>query len=321
MASNARRERRHRRGAAHIARAVTATLACAAAFAIARSGAEPIAARDATIANVTHESTGASVRMHVDTRGVAYDVTWTRSSALADTAGVAAGIDGVSGSGARRAISSARMDALRKCSYDGTASYVNASSGVTTSVRAFGTLCDGQLRLVVETTDLLTVHGDVSPDAVAVTRARVAHEGGMVGVEDIANIASESMGQSWFLSDELNEVHKGVTDEEIVHPDTVRMNVVNESTTSSEPGGGRKLLQATPNYVELVIWGSKERMDAFAYDVDDFIAETILQVSVMQAAYDNTGFDPPVKFVLQQILFTPSSSTTDPWGYVSTMKA
>lgn len=317
MASNARRERRHRRGAAHIARAVTATLACAAAFAIARSGAEPIAARDATIANVTHDSTGASVRMHVDTRGVAYDVTWTRSSALADTAGVAAGIDGVSGSGARRAISSARMDALRKCSYDGTASYVNASSGVTTSVRAFGTLCDGQLRLVVETTDLLTVHGDVSPDAVAVTRARVAHEGGMVGVEDIANIASESMGQSWFLSDELNEVHKGVTDEEIVHPDTMRMNVVNESTTSSEPGGGRKLLQATPNYVELVIWGSKERMDAFAYDVDDFIAETILQVSVMQAAYDNTGFDPPVKFVLQQILFTPSSSTTDPWGYVS----
>ena len=137
------------------------------------------------------------------------------------------------------------MDALRKCSYDGTASYVNASSGVTTSVRAFGTLCDGQLRLVVETTDLLTVHGDVSPDAVAVTRARVAHEGGMVGVEDIANIASESMGQSWFLSDELNEVHKGVTDEDIVHPDTMRMNVVNESATSSESNGGRKLLQTT----------------------------------------------------------------------------
>ena len=83
------------------------------------------------------------------------------------------------------------------------------------------------------------------------TRARVAHEGGMVGIEDIANIASESMGQSWYLSDELNEVHKGVTDEDIVHPDTMRMNVVNESTTSSEPGGGRKLLQATPNYVEL----------------------------------------------------------------------
>jgi len=315
----ARRERRHRRGAVHIARVVTATLACAAAFAIARSGAQPFAARDATIANVTHDSTGASVRMHVDTRGVAYDVTWTRSSALADTAEVAAGIDGVSGSGARRAISSARMDALRKCSYDGTAAYVNASSGVTTSVHAFGTLCDGQLRLVMETTedDLLTVHGDVSPDAVAVTRERVAHEGGMVGVEDIANIASESMGQSWFLSDELNEVHKGVTDEDIVHPDTMRMNVVNESTTSSEPGGGRKLLQATPNYVELVIWGSKERMQAFAYDVEAFIAETILQVSVMQAAYDNTGFDPPVKIVIKQILFTPSSSTTDPWGYVS----
>jgi hypothetical protein len=175
-------------------------------------------------------------------------VTWTRSSALADTAEVAAAIDGgSSGAGARRAISNARVDALRKCSYDGTAAYVNASSGVTTSVRAFGTLCDGQLRLVVETTDddLLTVHGDVSPDAVAVTRERVAHEGSMVGVEDIANIASESMGQSWFLSDELNEVHQGVTDEAIVHPDTMRMNVVNESATSSESNGGRKLLQTT----------------------------------------------------------------------------
>jgi hypothetical protein len=146
MASNARRERRHRRGAAHIARAVTATLACAATFAFARSGAQPIAARDATIANVTHDSTGASVRMHVDTRGVAYDVTWTRSSALAEDAEAAAALDGVSGSGARVALSAARMDALRKCSYEGTASYVDASSGVITSLHAFGTLCDGQLR-------------------------------------------------------------------------------------------------------------------------------------------------------------------------------
>ena len=314
------RHGRDRRGARAWAATLACALACACAFGAPVAAAQPRAARDATIANVTHESTGASVRMRVDTRGVAYDVTWTRSSALADTAEVAAGIDGgSSGAGARRAISNARVDALRKCSYDGTAAYVNASSGVTTSVRAFGTLCDGQLRLVVETTDddLLTVHGDVSPDAVAVTRERVAHEGGMVGVEDIANIASESMGQSWFLSDELDEVHKGVTDEAIVHPDIMRMNVVNESATSSESNGGRKLLQTTPNYVELVIWGSKERMQAFEYDVEAFIEETILQVSVMQAAYDKTGFDPPVKIVIKQILFTPSTSTTDPWGYVS----
>ena len=100
-----------------------------------------------------------------------------------------------------------------------------------------------------------------------------------------------------------------------MHPDTMRMNAVSESATSTESNGGRKLLQVA-NYVEIVIWGSTDRMNAFGYDVDAFIAETVLQIQLMQSAYDKSGFDPPVKFVLKQFLYTPQGHS-DPWGYIS----
>ena len=58
-------------------------------------------------------------------------------------------------------------------------------------------------------------------------------------------------------------------------------------------------------------------MNAFGYDVDAYIEETLLQVQTMQQAFDKTvGLDPPVKLVVKHMLYTPEGET-DPWGWVS----
>ena len=92
-----------------------------------------------------------------------------------------------------------------------------------------------------------------------------------------------------------------------------------DSSSSSSPendGGKRKLLQTSEKYVELLFWGSVDRMDDFDYDINEFMEESVLQVKVIQAMFDKTGFNPRVRFGIKQFLYTPQGET-DPWGYVS----
>ena len=47
-------------------------------------------------------------------------------------------------------------------------------------------------------------------------------------------------------------------------------------------------------------------MDAsFATDVVAFMEESVLQLKAIQAVYDNTGFNPRIRFVIKQFLYTP----------------
>jgi len=59
-----------------------------------------------------------------------------------------------------------------------------------------------------------------------------------------------------------------------------------------------------------------DRMNDFDYDINEFMEESVLQVKVIQAIFDKTGFNPRVRFGIKQFLYTPQGET-DPWGYVS----
>ena len=262
--------------------------------------------------------------LRVSTRDRAYALRLHRTSLLAADAGVYETTALAEGAGARRAIASDRVDVFRRCTYDGTFENDLQETG-----RAFGTLCDGRLRLVMETSDgdLLTIRGDVWGAAETATRVRLETRGRMRGIEEI-EIEPQSAGESWLKSDEIAAAHPTPeADELVVHPDTKPSVHVNQSAVQGQfeggnradggARGGRKLLQTSYAYAEIVFWGSQDRMNAFDYDVDAYIEETLLQVQVMQRGFDKTvGFDPPLKIVVKHILYTPEGET-DPWGYTS----
>ena len=127
------------------------------------------------------------------------------------------------------------------------------------------------------------------------------------------DVAAVTNGESWSLSDELEQLP--VLDEDgdaVLLPDQPVASV--DGDASSNGTRSRKLLTSSDNVVELVFWASRDRMVTMSENVNAFIEETILQVKVMQTFYDKTGFNPRIRLELKHFLYTPSGST-DPWGY------
>ena len=261
------------------------------------------AATPAVIENVAVSNEGERVTFAATTRGATYSLALRRDSEIAADARVGAWGEAV---GVESIDAAERLEALRRCSYEGTATDAGGAT-----VRAFGTVCHGRLRVVVVQTnnDLLTIRGELWKPSRA---TRSTTSGRMLGVEEI-DVAAVTNGESWSLSDELEQLP--VLDEDgdaVLLPDQPVASV--DGDASSNGTRSRKLLTSSDNVVELVFWASRDRMVTMSENVNAFIEETILQVKVMQTFYDKTGFNPRIRLELKHFLYTPSGST-DPWGY------
>ena len=262
------------------------------------------AATSAVIENVAVSNEGERVTLDATTRGVTLSLALRRDSEIAADArvgawGETAGVESIDDA-------DGRLEALRRCSYEGTATYADGAT-----VRAFGTVCHGRLRVVVAQTnnDLLTIRGDLWEGPSLVARSTI---GRMLGVEEI-DVAAVTNGESWSLTDELEQLQANATDRDLILPDQPIVSVNGDDAYASSNASSRKLLVASENVVELVFWASRDRMVTMSENVNAFIEETILQVKVMQSVYDKTGFSPRLRFVLKQFLYT-ASGQTDPWG-------
>ena len=307
-----RRRSRHRGvvavGGAARCRGVVAVLVSALALSSGAFASTIKAAEPATIRDVISSNDGSRVTLEATTRGRTFSLTLTRDSPelSANAGAVEWNADGGDVSLPRE-----RIEAMRRCAYEG-----RAMDDEGTELRAYGTLCHGRLRVVVETlNDPLSIHGDLwgNPQLAEDMRQKAARR--MLGVEEI-DIAPVSVAESWHLSDELREVRGNATDGVLIDPDAGVVSNGSGDASSNADAGGRKLLQTTTKTVELMIWGAKERMDELANDVDVFIEESMLQVKVMQTIFDKTGFSPRVKLVIKKFLYTGqrSGESADPWG-------
>jgi len=267
------------------------------------------AATAVVIERVVASDDGERVTLDATTRGTTLSLTLRRDSEIAAGARIQAwgGEDGTgSVDGDEDEDENARLEALRRCSYGG-----EATDGQGRTLRAFGTVCHGRLRVVVvqPDDDLLTIRGELWKPSRA---TRSTTSGRMLGVEEI-DVAAVTNGESWSLSDELEQLP--VLDEDgdaVLLPDQPVASV--DGDASSNGTRSRKLLTSSDNVVELVFWASRDRMVTMSENVNAFIEETILQVKVMQTFYDKTGFNPRIRLELKHFLYTPSGST-DPWGY------
>ena len=200
---------------------------------------------------------------------------------------------------------------MRKCSYEGEAKAANEMTH-----KAYGTICEGRLRIVVEAdNDPMIIYFE--PRSVEEKASTAAARGKRSAEEQSSGGAS--VVEAWRLSDELNALKSDAIDEPLLNPNAKIISEALDSSSSSSPendGGKRKLLQTSEKYVELLFWGSVDRMDDFDYDINEFMEESVLQVKVIQAMFDKTGFNPRVRFGIKQFLYTPQGET-DPWGYVS----
>ncbi|OUS49641.1 hypothetical protein BE221DRAFT_143585 [Ostreococcus tauri] len=264
--------------------------------------------------NVRSLDDGARVTLRAMTNGTTYEIALHRDSDIAVDASVGAWDSG-KGDVARDAVDALGLESLRRCSYEGEAT---DSSGKT--LRAFGTVCHGRLRVVIQPhvgNDLLTITGDLLGERSEAVRAQT--QGRMLGVEEI-DVAAVTIGESWHLSDELAQFANNATDGFVISPDQPIAYVDDAGAVNASSGvHSRKLLQSSVAYVELVFWGAKDFMNVFDYDVNAFIEESLLQLKVVQNVYDQTsGMNPPLKFVVKQFLYTAQGSS-DPWGvYAST---
>ena len=207
----------------------------------------------------------------------------------------------IASSAASAQISKERIEKIQKCSYDGRATAADGNK----EYKAYGTMCQGRLRVIVEIdNDPLIIRGDVygkplSPDTSVRGKRSNEREDG------------PAVAETWRLSDELSALKANATDNALIPPDA---KVLSESSDVKK--GKRKPQSTGEKVVELLFWGSTDRMNAFGYDVDAYMEESVLQLKAIQAVYDNTGFSPRIRFVIKQFLYTPQGDT-DPWGYVS----
>ena len=113
------------------------------------------AATPAVIENVAVSNEGERVTFAATTRGATYSLALRRDSEIAADARVGAWGEAV---GVESIDAAERLEALRRCSYEGTATDAGGAT-----VRAFGTVCHGRLRVVVAQTnnDLLTIRGEL----------------------------------------------------------------------------------------------------------------------------------------------------------------
>jgi len=212
-------------------------------------------------------------------------------------------------------ISEERIERMRKCSYEGEAKAANEKT-----YQAYGTICQGRLRIIIESeNDPMIIRGNVygEPRSVDEKVSTVAARGKRSAKEESSS--GISVAETWRLSDELNALKTNATDAPLRNPNVKVISEMWNSSSSSSPendGGKRKLLQTSEKYVELLFWGSKDRMNDFGYDINEFMEESVLQVKAIQAIYDKTGFNPRIRFGIKQFLYTPQGSN-DPWGYVS----
>ena len=261
------------------------------------------AATPAVIENVAVSNEGERVTFAATTRGATYSLALRRDSEIAADARVRAWGEAV---GVESIDAAERLEALRRCSYEGTATDAGGAT-----VRAFGTVCHGRLRVVVVQTnnDLLTIRGELWDGASLEAHPTI---GRMLGVEEI-DVAAATNGESWSLTDELEQLQANSTDRDLILPDQPIVSVDGDVAYASSNASSRKLLVSSENVVELVFWASRDRMQTMSNNVDAFIEESILHVKVMQTVYDNTAFSPRLRFVLKQFLYT-ASGQTDPWG-------
>ncbi|OUS49642.1 hypothetical protein BE221DRAFT_157592 [Ostreococcus tauri] len=259
--------------------------------------------------NVRSLDDGARVTLRATTNGSTYEIALHRDSDIAVDASVGAWDSG-KGDVARDAVDAQGLESLRRCSYEGEAT---DSSGKT--LRAFGTVCHGRLRVVIQPhvgNDLLTITGDLLGERSEAVRAQT--QGRMLGVEEI-DVAAVTIGESWHLSDELAQFANNVTDGFVISPDQPIAYVDDAGAVNASSGAhSRKLLQSSAAYVDFVFWGSTESMNVFGYDVNAYMEESLLQLKVIQSAYSKTsGMNPPLKFAIKQFLYTAKGSS-DPWG-------
>ena len=220
------------------------------------------------------------------------------------------------GAGAANAlISEERIEKIRKCSYEGEAKSLANDGKI---YQAYGTICQGRLRVIVDVdNDPMIIHGNVygEPQSIVEKASSTVAARGKRSAEVKSEYGGASVVEAWRMSDELKTFNFNLTGESLLNPDA---RIISDSS-SKNYGGKRKLLQTSEKYVELLFWGSEDRMKEFGYDdagIDAFMEESILQVKLMQSMFDKTGFNPRVRFGIKQFLYTPQGSR-DPWGYVS----
>lgn len=200
------------------------------------------------------------------------------------------------------------IESFRRCSYSGEVLDDEGNTWV-----AYGTLCHGKLRLIVQTrADPLTIRGNIWGEGQTPPPTPTSGSRRMLGIEEI-DVAEEAQAESWHLSDEFTTLRKNETSDGVERSMFARP-VKNETDFIQR----RKLLQSStdPKYVELIMWASEDRMAALN-SMSEFIEQSILQVQYMQAAFDKTsGFNRPVKLIIKHFMRTASGSS-DPWGYTS----
>jgi hypothetical protein len=301
--TRARRRRKHR-GSILLACALGFACALSPALAVSMMGDAPEELKElaepATVRNVQSGRDGEWVTLEATTRGETYKAALYRKDNLAPDAGARSNDNS-------DVLTREEMDSFRRCSYSGEALDDEGNSWV-----AYGTLCQGKLRLIVQThADPLTIRGDIWGEAKTPQPRSSSTSRRMLGIEEI-DVAEEAQAESWHLSDEFtalrkNETYDGVERSKFAVP------VTNETAYRQS----RKLLVArqNPKKVELLFWAASDRMSALNGNKLLFIEETILQVQYMQAAFDKTsGFNRPVELIIKHFLFT---TTSDPWGYTS----
>lgn len=263
-------------------------------------GLKELAAR-ATIRNLQSGRDGEWVTLEATTRGEVYKATLSRKDNLAPDAGARSNDNS-------EVLTREEIESFRRCSYSGEVLDAEGNTWV-----AYGTLCHGKLRLVVQTrADPLTIRGNIWGEGKAPPPIPTSGSRRMLGIEDI-DVAEEAPAGSWYLSDEFTALRKNETSDGVARSKFARP-VKNETDFIQR----RQLLQSStdPKYVELILWASEDRMSALN-SMSEFIEQSILQVQYMQAAFDKTsGFNRPVKLIIKHFMRTAQGSS-DPWGYTS----
>ena len=85
----------------------------------------------------------------------------------------------------------------------------------------------------------------------------------MLGVEEI-DVAAATNGESWSLTDELEQLQANSTDRDLILPDQPIVSVDGDDAYASSNASSRKLLVSSENVVELVFWASRDRMQTMS---------------------------------------------------------
>ena len=125
---------------------------------------------------------------------------------------------------------------MRKCSYEGEAKAANEMTH-----KAYGTICEGRLRIVVEAdNDPMIIYGNVYGEPRSVDeKASTAAARGKRSAEEQSS-GGASVVEAWRLSDELNALKSDAIDEPLLNPNAKIISEALDSSSSSSPENRRR---------------------------------------------------------------------------------